>query len=176
MTHARETETHRQRGKAAFYLVWQRKSEQHRSLTGLAQRKQHGDKSNEMTLQECKLTFFTVVAAAAQTHETSLTHTQARPKTPCWALISHTVHRWKREAAILSEAVHLNLPLTVSFSSSCSPSFLLVSWSIQIRPRWNVLRWHEMPRCASACVSLSQVGFRGTVAQGRTDGHWGKCV
>lgn len=51
-----------------------------RSLTALAGRQQLGDKSNEMTLQECKLAFFSGVAAPAPTHETSLTHTRTRPK------------------------------------------------------------------------------------------------
>lgn len=81
MYNTRERQTGRNTG---FFFNSKEILNLHRSLTGPGgERKQHGDKSNEMTLQECKLAFFGVVAAPAQAHETSLAHTQTSAKTQC---------------------------------------------------------------------------------------------
>lgn len=62
-----------------------------------------------MTLEECKLVFFIVVAAAA--HETSLSQSD-QAETLCWTLTSHTSHSQKYEATLVVEPF-----ISVSFFS-----------------------------------------------------------
>lgn len=72
-----------------------------------------------MTL-ECKLPFFTLVAAPAQTHETSLTHTQTKDQNTVLDINLTNISLMLRSCegtfvARLSEAIHLNLSLTLFF-------------------------------------------------------------
>ena len=96
-------------------------------------RAQRGDKSNEMTLLECKLAFFTIVAAPARAHETSLPHTRAvQAKALCETFISnthththtHTSRWWECEGTFVGLLKSGHSSQSFSFSRPRSDFFL----------------------------------------------------